>query len=649
MFKDLTIYVISLFIVVITYGIVFQTDLSNSMDTEVYDILSKIKFDDDISLDHTIIVKIDEDSIAGIGQWPWSRLIIAKIIQEILKAKPASIGADVLFSENDRTSPNVFKSFYKNRLQKNIKISNLPKNLNNHDAILAKVLSQGNTILPIIASNKRYPTTCQPQTAMDVNGDFKNIPHANTFICNISIIQKSVKNTGFINSLVSKDGLLRKYNIAFAYEGKLIPSLSVAMLKSIYPDMVFNEKESFLKRYSIKFFDKTIHTNEKGEVLNYFYNPKKFTTVSALDILEKRVDLSMFTGKFVILGTTAIALSDKYLTQDSKMASGVYAHASFLENALHGTLLFSPNIAKTIAYIISLICAFILAYFILKHKYLYANILFFASNIFALFLTWQYMSYGLYLPFGFFIIPLMLSFAIMLVVLSFVLQKKEKDFAIDLINTRSSITNNMMMMVESRDTETGKHIIRTKEYAKLLAQYLAKNSIYSKELNKEFVEALYQATPLHDIGKVGIPDYILQKPGALTDEERKIMQNHSQIGYRIISNSLEQKNEKDLFLETAANIAYAHHERWDGKGYPLGLKEKDIPIEGRIVAVVDVYDALTSARCYKEAFGFEKSEGIILKGKGTQFDPIMVDAFESLRQEFKKIALHHADDYYVFS
>lgn len=648
MVKDLT-YIISLLIVVLTYGIVFQTDLSNSVDTKVYDIMSKAKFDDDSLLSHTVIVKIDEDSIAGIGQWPWSRLIMAQVMQEILKAKPAVLGLDVIFSEEDRTSPNVFEKFYKERLGKDVEVKNLSKKLNNHDKILADVISKGNTVFPIIASKKRYPTTCQPQTTLPAKGNFNNIPHANTFICNIPIIQKSAKNTGFINSLVSKDGLLRKYNIAFAYEGKLIPSLSVAMLKSVYPEMSFYEKKSFFNRFVMDFFDKTIQTNEKGEVLNYFYNPKRFVSVSALDVLEKKIDLTMFTGKFIILGTTAIALSDKYLTQDAKMASGVFAHASFLENAAEGNLLFSPDIAKILEYLASLICAFVLAYLILKHKYLYANMLFFASNIIGLILTWHYLSHGLYLPFGFFITPLMISYAVILIVLSFVLQKKEKDFALDLINTRSSITNNMMMMVESRDTETGKHIIRTKEYAKLLAKYLAKHSEYSSMLNKEFVEALYQATPLHDIGKVGIPDYILQKPGPLTDEERKIMQNHSQIGYRIISSSLEQSDGEDLFLKTAANIAYSHHERWDGKGYPLGLEKYDIPIEGRIVSVVDVYDALTSARCYKDAYGFEKSEKIILQGKGTQFDPIMVDAFEELKQEFKKIAMHHADNYYIFS
>lgn len=160
----------------------------------------------------------------------------------------------------------------------------------------------------------------------------------------------------------------------------------------------------------------------------------------------------------------------------------------------------------------------------------------------------------------------------------------------------------MASLAETRDNETGMHLRRTQNYMKILAEHLHQNSPYASQLDEEVIELLYKSTPLHDIGKVGIPDHILLKPGKLTPEEFRVMQKHSELGAHIISEAEKLLDTPSSFLRYAREIAYYHHENWDGSGYPIGLKGEAIPLSARLMSVADVYDALISKRCYKAAF-----------------------------------------------
>ncbi|WP_323814850.1 two-component system response regulator [Cellvibrio sp. NN19] len=202
----------------------------------------------------------------------------------------------------------------------------------------------------------------------------------------------------------------------------------------------------------------------------------------------------------------------------------------------------------------------------------------------------------------------------------------------------------MASLAETRDNETGNHIHRTQHYVKLLAEKLRHNPRFAHFLNdNKTIELLFKSAPLHDIGKVGIPDRILLKPGRFEPEEFEIMKTHTTLGRDAITHA-----EKDLgiempFLKLAKEIAYSHQEKWDGSGYPEGLSGDDIPISARLMAVADVYDALISRRVYKAPMPHEKAVQIIIEGKGSHFDPDMVDAFIELQEEFKKIAANYAD------
>ena len=192
-------------------------------------------------------------------------------------------------------------------------------------------------------------------------------------------------------------------------------------------------------------------------------------------------------------------------------------------------------------------------------------------------------------------------------------------------------------LVESRDENTGQHIKKTAAYVKIILEEMKKRGIYKEQLNDSFVEDVINSAPLHDIGKIAVPDSILNKPGKLTKEEFDIMKTHTTVGGKILTSIIEMVPETH-YLNEAKNLATYHHERWDGKGYPTGLAGENIPLSARIMAVADVFDALVSKRSYKEGFPLEKAFNIILEERGTHFDPLLVDAFIAAEDKVKKVA-----------
>jgi putative two-component system response regulator len=198
---------------------------------------------------------------------------------------------------------------------------------------------------------------------------------------------------------------------------------------------------------------------------------------------------------------------------------------------------------------------------------------------------------------------------------------------------QSGIVSILANMVENRDKYTGTHIERTTKYIKILLEAMLIRKVYSDEINQWNIDTVISSSRLHDIGKIVISDLLLNKQGALTKEEFEIMKTHTAKGENIIESIIEESGD-GYFLQHAKLFAGFHHERWDGAGYPYGLKEENIPLQGRILAIVDVYDALVSERSYKPAFSFEEAVRIISENKGKQFDPIIVDVFMEVSNLF---------------
>jgi putative two-component system response regulator len=201
------------------------------------------------------------------------------------------------------------------------------------------------------------------------------------------------------------------------------------------------------------------------------------------------------------------------------------------------------------------------------------------------------------------------------------------------LETRDLVIFAMAKLTESRDNETGAHLERMREYSRILAEELSTWPKYRKYVDGDYVQLLYLTSPLHDIGKVAIPDSILLKPGRLSADEFEIMKRHTLFGSDTLG-SVSQSRPEAEFLTMARDIALTHHERYDGHGYPCGLSGHDIPLCGRIVALADVYDALTSKRVYKPAYRHATARSILLEGIGTQFDPDVVEAFKRREQQF---------------
>lgn len=198
-------------------------------------------------------------------------------------------------------------------------------------------------------------------------------------------------------------------------------------------------------------------------------------------------------------------------------------------------------------------------------------------------------------------------------------------------------------LAESRDPETGNHIRRTQNYVKLLAEKLQHHPDFEEYLTPDIITLLFKSAPLHDIGKVGISDHILLKPGKLTTEEFDEMKRHTKYGRDALASAEITSSHPQGFLTIAKEIVYSHHEKWDGSGYPEGLKKKEIPISARLMALADVYDALITKRVYKPPFPHEKAVSIICKGRGTHFDPNVVDAFLEITDDFYEVSKNYID------
>lgn len=212
----------------------------------------------------------------------------------------------------------------------------------------------------------------------------------------------------------------------------------------------------------------------------------------------------------------------------------------------------------------------------------------------------------------------------------------------ELALTQEITIDTLAGLAEYRDPETGGHIQRTKHYVDIIANVIKDLPEYSSFLNKKTIDLIVMSAPLHDIGKVGTPDHILLKPGKLTPEEFEIMKNHTTMGYATLQRA-EKKLGYNSFLTYAKEIAWTHHEKWDGNGYPNRLKGNEIPIPGRIMAIADVYDALISKRVYKPPFSHTEALSIMTEGRGTHFDPVMFDMFYKNELSIRTIAHKFAD------
>jgi response regulator RpfG family c-di-GMP phosphodiesterase len=251
---------------------------------------------------------------------------------------------------------------------------------------------------------------------------------------------------------------------------------------------------------------------------------------------------------------------------------------------------------------------------------------------------------------GVFVSPMLPTIGVMaalavMTLAKFTVERGRADIAgRDKTNAQSLMIQTLLSLTATRDAETGRHSRRTQQYVRLLAEQLSTHPDFHQYLTPERIDLVSSLAPLHDIGKVGVPDHILNKPGALTPDELKEMQRHPEYGYEVILEAEGRVGVRDdAILAVAKDIVYTHHERWDGTGYPRKLRGTEIPIPGRVMAVVDVYDATTTRTLYKPPMSHDDAVKFIVERKATHFDPAVIQAFIDVAPRFKIVSAEHRD------
>ena len=643
---------ISRAILIVLFSLLFHTltwwsGVLPYFDFQVYDLLSRLS-PDRLSLQSSdvVVVEIDEASLNVQGQWPWPRIILALLTSQILEQQPAVLGLDIIFPEADRTSPKNIATFYKSSLGLDLSFADIPAALQDNDQIFARVLGQGPTILPFFLSPEpklllSHQCNMAPY-AINLPGTMSLASNIKA-LCSHPLLQNAASGSGFINAAIDSDGTFRREPLLIQMGDHIVPSMVLAMLKQLDP-LEFSFPKYPWQGIKIHFADKIITTNRHGEMFVPRFEKDAFQRISVQKVLSGNLPNHFFTGKMVLLGASATGLFDQFITSSGSLVPGVFMHAALLESLLHGGGLYQADYSRIAGLIISFICSLGIICLVFKRNYLVAWLCFLAVCLLGFLFTIGALYQGVYLSLGFLLFPFVGLFSVISLFFAILHHIERRRFLEDLGAAHCATIDSMTMVAESRDVETGSHIVRTKEYVALLARTLAAKGYYLDQLTPHSIELMYRAAPLHDIGKVGVPDAILRKPGRLDEDELQIMKQHVEIGRAIIDNASNSYNRTNEFLTLAANICYSHHEKWDGSGYPQGLAGHDIPLEGRLMALSDVYDALVSSRCYKKALTFEQARDIIVAERGNHFEPLLIDVFLDVQDLFADIARCYEDN-----
>ncbi|KWT85560.1 CHASE2 domain-containing protein [Candidatus Magnetominusculus xianensis] len=637
---------------VLIYLVHIKVSFLEIIDKKVYDVILRA-LQDKKEQGFPVIVDIDELSLKKYGQWPWPRYKVSKLIENISALGAVSVGLDIFFPEPDRTSLSVIKKELEN-LNIRIEYSGLPKEYENNDAILASTLAAG----PFVGSyqflfnttdNLPAPCVLHPLEVFWVsealeNNQSKLFYQAKDAICNLKEFGLAVKYSGFTNVNPDLDGVIRRVPIIFKYGDSYYPSFALAiLLQAISSNQIFvHFGKSGIESVQV---DKVkIPIDQKGNmIIRYYGNASRFDVIPAFNVIEGHAGRKEFEGRAVVIGTSAAGLKDIRTTPFNPKAPGFEIHATVIENILRGDFISVPAGFGWINIILYMICGALSTVAVTRLRVVVSTALVLASLIGIICVSlWLIRTYAMYIsPFP----PSLILLSTFSILNIFKFRVKEKQLIksiADLARTQEATIEVMSNAIEMRDNMTGGHIQRTKEYVKVLAMHLRSRGKFAGQLDDETIELMYKCAPLHDVGKIGVPDRVLLKTDKLNDEEFGLMRQHSEHGKTIIRSAI-MKAGNIPFLTISEEMAYTHHEKWDSSGYPNKLSGADIPLAGRIMAVADVYDALISSRVYKPGFSHEKSVAIIKEGSGKHFDPDVVEVFLEKEDDFRKIALKFAD------
>lgn len=600
-----------------------------------------------------VLVGIDEESLRAYGQWPWPRYRLAILVERLQKRGAAVVALDFLMPETDRTSPEVIISERKRDGEPTAVIAEtdpvdsnsrrLAGILNRHASVIGYFFDFNTPATPV--GRQEPPTLPAGMILSSTAGSDATWPKATGVVRSLPLLTEAVGAEGFTNAPHDLDGSLRRVPLLLSYQGNAYPSLALSAMLMASSDrklrLTKSGEESFLEWGGRK-----IPLDRGGDMLLDFRTEENsFPFISARQILSDDLPAVDLKDKIVLIGPWAKGLGDLHLVPSGSYLPGLTVHATVIDNILAGTFIARPAWARSAELFATIFLGIICTCLLSRPGFIVSLVTVLAGSS-GCYLGGRELLIvkGLYIsP----LLPMMTPIIIMtfLSLLKYGIEaRKLRQRTRDLLDAQDTIIISMSTLAEARDKETGKHIVRTQRYVEILARELADDPRYS-ELEESDIELLSKSAPLHDIGKVGIPDNILHKPGQLTDKEYDIMKGHTMIGVDAITKTIGgtgHPNQND-FLRYAQQMIESHHERWDGNGYPHGLRGVEIPLAGRLMALADVYDALVSRRVYKQGFSHETARELIVEGSGKQFDPAIVAAFIARSAEFVKVSIELAD------
>ena len=643
------------------YGIFLSFFLffASSVKPTFFDFLSN-RFYDTLLSAHTgqpspipVIVDIDEKSLRQYGQWPWPRYRIAVLMDKLRELGALGIGLDMVFAEDDRTSIVAIRKEFLHDFGIDLEFGEVPRRLRDSDKRLADALSRGNVVLGyqfLFEEGSDSQNCLLHSLRINKLGDLREEEDSQVFIhargvsCNLKMLSQAAGASGFFNISPDSDGILRRVPLTIEYKGRFYPSLALAtVMRSLGVNDVLL-KTGKNTGQSLCLNKTAIPLTSKGDMLIRFRGKSKtFDYVSAEDILSDRIPRGKIEGKIVFVGTTASGMKEFKATPFDPVFPGVEVHATVVDNILKNDFLSRPKWVPGLESLLALVSGLLSAFMLAWTGAGWSSLLLGGAGVSLWQLsTWMFRTESIFISPILPLMALVCNFFLITLLKYWHEEKRARERTRELAMVQEATIESMSSLTETRDPDTGEHIKRTQNYLRLLAEYLKNQPGFRALLDDETINLLCKSAPLHDIGKVGVPDKILFKPGRLTEQEFEEIKQHTIYGRDSIL-AAERKLGKTSFLRFAREIAYTHHERWDGAGYPEGLSGDQIPIPGRLMALADAYDAITSKRVYKSQLSHDEAVRIIIEAKGSQFDPNVVDAFLAVREDFRQIAERYTD------
>jgi HD-GYP domain-containing protein (c-di-GMP phosphodiesterase class II) len=563
-----------------------------------------------------VIVDIDDRSLTSIGQWPWRRDLIGQLIATLRDLGAATVALDIIFAEPDR-----------------FEVTGAPT-----DAALAQTLREGRVVLGYAFTFDGDPGAASPCTlnplglAIFRRDDSADTPffRATGAVCNLPVLTRDVQTSGFLNAAPDPDGVLRRAPLLLELDGRVYPGLALAAVNAVRDTRSVALRVENVNTSSLLLDDRTVPLDGRSNLMLRYRGPKRtFPYVSAVDVIERRSRADAFKDKIVLVGTTALGTREVVSTPLDTLFAGVEVQATIADNLLQQDFMRRPEHGVALETQIVLILGILAALLVRRFGITLGATVMLACLAGAWFGSVRLLSGN-----GMFVSPLYPTMGLVtaLVAMSIARLASEHRRADrageETVTSRRLMVQSLLSLTEVRDAETGRHSRRIQEYTRLLAEELASHPRFREYLTPDRIELISSLAPLHDIGKVGVPDNLLRKPGELTPEELAEMRKHPGYGRDVILHAQEEVGvHDDVILNVAKDIAYTHHEKWNGSGYPQGLQGTAIPVAGRVIAVVDVYDASTTRALYRTPISHDEAVALIVKGRGVHFDPDVVDSF----------------------